>query len=345
MVFPNLILMHMADALLAPWVGVVMWVAAAAVIAYSVYRIRRDNTLTEQKIPLMGVMAAFVFAAQMINFTIPGTGSSGHLCGGMLLAAVLGPYPAVLSLAAVLLIQCLVFADGGLLALGCNIFNMGICAILIAYPLIFKPIMKKKFSVGRAFAASILACEVGLQLGAFMVVLQTQLSNITALPFGTFVGLMQPIHLAIGLVEGVITALVVVFVHQARPELLDSALQNSAPGKSVSMKKVIITFAVAAVVVAGGLSLLASSNPDGLEWAIAGVTGQEELEAQYDVEGAEKVVEKTAILPDYAFADDADNPAGTSVSGIVGGVITVLVAGGVAWVITAVRKSKKEPKS
>ena len=124
------VLMHMADALLAPSVGIVMMIVAAAALAYSVYRVKKDSTLTEQKVPLMAVMAAFVFAAQMINFTIPGTGSSGHLCGGMLLAAVLGQFPAVLSLSVVLIIQCLFFADGGLLAIGCNIFNMGVGMVL-----------------------------------------------------------------------------------------------------------------------------------------------------------------------------------------------------------------------
>ena len=337
------VLMHMADALLAPSVGIVMMIVAAAALAYSVYRVKKDSTLTEQKVPLMAVMAAFVFAAQMINFTIPGTGSSGHLCGGMLLAAVLGQFPAVLSLSVVLIIQCLFFADGGLLAIGCNIFNMGLCAILIAYPLIYKPIMKKGFTNGRAFLASILACEVGLQLGAFCVVLETWISGITALPFGTFVGLMQPIHLAIGLVEGVVTGLVVVFLHQVRPELLEAALENKSAG--VSAKKVIVTLAVVTVVVAGALSLVASSNPDGLEWAIGKTTqSEEELEpeAKYAAaaEKAGAVVDATAILPDYAFAGDEENPLGTTVSGLVGGAICVGLAGGVAWLTSAKKRRK-----
>lgn len=340
-------LMHMADALLAPSVGIAMAVVAILGIVHSVVRIRKDGTLSEQKVPVMAVMAAFVFAAQMINFTIPGTGSSGHLCGGMMLSAILGPYPAMLSLSAVLLIQCLFFADGGLLALGCNIFNMGMCAILIAYPLIYKPIMKKGYSTGRVFLASILACEVGLQLGAFCVVLETMISGITALPFGTFVALMQPIHLAIGLVEGIITALVVMFIHQTRPELLDSALENQAPEKSVPLKKIVCVLAVLAVVIAGGLSLLASSNPDGLEWAIQGVTGDTEIEAQYaeaaDAAGA--VVEKTAFLPDYAFANDGENPLGTTVSGLVGGAMCVVLAGGIGWGIAAAKRSRKQSNS
>lgn len=335
-------LMHMADALIAPSVAALMLAIAVAGIAYSVYRIRKEGTLSEQKVPVMAVMAAFVFAAQMVNFTIPGTGSSGHLCGGMMLAAILGPYPAMLSLSAVLLIQCLFFADGGLLALGCNVFNMGMCAILIAYPLIYKPIMRKGYSTKRVFTASILACEVGLQLGAFCVVLETWISGITALPFGTFVALMQPIHLAIGLVEGAVTALVVVFIHQTRPELLDSALENKAPGAAVPLKKLVCMLATAAVIIAGGLSLMASANPDGLEWAIQGVTGDTEIEAQYAAaDQAGDVIEKTAFLPDYAFASDGENPLGTTVSGLVGGVLCVALAGAAGWGITAAKKRQR----
>lgn len=134
--------MHMADALLSPAVGGTMAAVSAAAIGLSVKKISGDR-LDEKKIPMMGVMGAFVFAAQMINFTIPGTGSSGHIGGGILLAAVLGPYPALLTITAVLIIQCLLFADGGLLALGCNIFNMGVCACLIGWPLIYRTILRR----------------------------------------------------------------------------------------------------------------------------------------------------------------------------------------------------------
>ncbi|MDD6235850.1 MAG: energy-coupling factor ABC transporter permease, partial [Clostridiales bacterium] len=108
--------MHMADALVTPAVGTAMYAASAAATVFSVKKVQLEND--PKKIPVMGVMGAFVFAAQMINFTIPGTGSSGHLCGGMLLTALLGPYAAFLTMIGILFIQCLMFADGGLLALG-----------------------------------------------------------------------------------------------------------------------------------------------------------------------------------------------------------------------------------
>jgi len=244
--------MHMTDTLLSPAVGATMCAVSTAAIAYSVKKIK-DNGLGENNILAMGVMSAFVFAAQMINFAIPATGSSGHVCGGILLAAMIGCFPALLSISAVLIVQCLFFADGGLLALGSNIFNMGVIPCLIVYPLVFKPLVKNGLTVSRISIASMAAAIVGLQLGAFGVVLQTALSGITELPFVTFASYMQPIHLAIGLIEGVATAAVLCFVYAMR---------------SVPVRKILIAFAAITLVTGSVLSQFVSSNPDGLEWAI-----------------------------------------------------------------------------
>jgi cobalt/nickel transport system permease protein len=230
--------MHMADALLSPAVGGVMCAASAAAIAYSAAKVKKDE-LSEKKLPIMAVTGAFVFAAQMINFTIPGTGSSGHIGGGILLCAMLGGYPALLSLAAVLIIQCLFFADGGLLALGCNIFNIGVIPCLLVYPLIFKPIVKKGLNYKRITIATIISVVVGLQLGAFGVVLETLASGITELPFSTFVVLMQPIHLAIGLVEGIVMSAILCFVYKMRPEILESSVSGASIERGVPVKKVV----------------------------------------------------------------------------------------------------------
>ncbi|MGM9538463.1 MAG: energy-coupling factor ABC transporter permease [Candidatus Onthomonas sp.] len=333
--------MHMADALLSPAVGLTMAAVSAGTMAYGVKKLSKGG-MDEQKIPVMGVMGAFVFAGQMINFTIPGTGSSGHIGGGILLAALLGPEAALLTLAAVLVIQCLFFADGGLLALGCNIFNMGVCAAMIAYPLIFRPIVKKGLTKGRITLASVLSVVLGLQLGAFCVVLETVLSGVSGLPFSSFVLLMQPIHLAIGLVEGLVTAAVLCYVHSVRPELLECSGDQQARKADHSLKKVLVTLLALTVLVGGGLSLFASSNPDGLEWSIAGVTGSEELEAEGGVyDAAAAVVDASAILPDYAFSGDEENPVGTTVSGLVGSAIVLAVAGGAGLLISKARKHKK----
>ena len=126
--------MHMSDALISVPTGVTFWTISIGTMAYSVKKLRKEEK--EKTIPLMGVMAAFVFALQMVNFSIPGTGSSGHFAGGFLLTIILGPYLAFLSMASVLIVQALFFADGGILALGCNIFNMGFVPSFIVYPLI-----------------------------------------------------------------------------------------------------------------------------------------------------------------------------------------------------------------
>ena len=222
----------------------------------------------------MGVLGAFIFACQMLNFTIPGTGSSGHLGGGLILAVLLGPYAGFLVMAAILTVQALFFADGGLLALGCNIFNMGFFSCLVAYPFIYRPLAGTKTGTGRITLASVIAAVIGLQMGAFSVVLETTASGISALPFAQFVELMLPIHLAIGTVEGLATAAVVIFISKAQPSLLRPADLETGTVKKASWT-VLGIFAVAALLCGAALSWFASAYPDGLEWSVAGVTGSE----------------------------------------------------------------------
>ena len=339
--------MHMADALLAPAVAATMYAATAVTVGASVKTLKKDETTA--KLPTMAVTSALVFAGQMINYTIPGTGSSGHLCGGMMLTALLGPQAGFLSMVVILSIQALFFADGGLLALGANCWNMAFYGCFVGYYLLWRPIMRSKLfgsSKGGARAkitlASILGCVLTLQLGAFSVVLETSASGITELPFGAFVGIMQPIHLAIGLVEGLITSAVLVFVYEARPELLMDVNAAGAKEGKCSLKTTIVILAVVVAIVGGGLSLFASANPDGLEWSMFGnaESGYSENmgldEESYGVssgaaEVAGSIQEKTAFLPDYAFAG-SDSAAGTSVSGLLGSAI---VAGAAVLVCMA----------
>ena len=334
--------MHMADALLSPVVGGTMWAASAGTIAYCSAKVRSE--LDDRKVPLMGVLGAFLFAAQMINFTIPATGSSGHLGGGLLLAILLGPHAAFLTIASVLVVQALFFADGGLLALGCNIFNMGFFPAFVAYPFVYKKLLGNNPSRMRLTTATLIAAVVGLQLGPFGVVLETFFSGISALPFATFAILMQPIHLAIGIVEGFVTVAVVSFVYKARPEILQGALA-ARPIDNHPLRNVLIAFLAVAILAGGGISLFASKNPDGLEWAIAKVTGKEELAGpRQGVHGALAAIqEKSAFLPDYSFKKPAEpkdrvgDPApekkneagddlGTSMAGIVGTLLTLALA-------------------
>jgi len=339
--------MHMADALLSPAVGGTMLAASAGLAAYCSKKVGQE--MDDSKVPLMGVLGAFIFASQMINFTIPATGSSGHLGGGLILAILLGPYAAFLVMASVLTVQGLFFADGGLLALGANIFNLGFFPCFVALPLFYKPIVGSSPTPRRITVAATLAGVAGLQLGALGVVLETVASGISELPLTTFLLLMQPIHLGIGLVEGVVTAAVVSFVWKAQPEIMAKAADHQALG-GISVKKVVTGFAVVTLITGGGLSWFASTNPDGLEWSIAKIAGGGgELKSSGGIHGAlANLQEKLAFLPDYGFRSSKEESAegesghapawpavapGTSVSGLIGGILTLLVAIAVGWLL------------
>jgi len=282
--------MHMSDALLSPAVGAASWVVAAGLVAHAARRVEPERA------PLMGVLGAFVFAAQMVNFSIPGTGSSGHLGGGLLLSMLLGPQAALLVLVSVLTVQALLFADGGLLALGCNAINLGLFTCFVGYPLL-RLLAGGAPTRPRLVAATVLAAVVGLALGACGVVLETSASGISALPAQSFLSFMLPIHVAIGVVEGLVTAAVVLTLQRARPDLATLP----APGRGL------LTGLLGATLLVAGLSWLASSRPDGLEWSVLRVAGPDGLARL----GATK------------------SPAGTSLSGLVGVLVTLLLALGV----------------
>ena len=341
----------MADALISPAVGGTMWAASAGLIGYCSKKVKDD--LDDTRIPLMGVVGAFIFAAQMINFTIPGTGSSGHLGGGMILAILLGPYAGFLTMASVLAVQALFFADGGLMALGCNIFNLGFFPCFIAYPLIFKNI------AGTSAERETIVCSgyhfrhCRSPVGRFQRCASNPVfrGNGTALrhicpPDATYSSghrhcrrVWQPRP-------------VVLFVWKARPDIIKS-VHTSAPVGNISMRKVTIGFLAAAVVTGGVLSWFASSNPDGLEWAMFKTAGTEELDTPpKDIHAAlADVQEKTALLPDYGFkSKKTEQPAetpqsepavdtGKTVSGLVGGALTLLLAGLLGFALKRRKKS------
>jgi cobalt/nickel transport system permease protein len=352
--------MHMADALLSPAVGGTMWVVSAATIAYCSKKVRTEKD--DRIIPLMGVLGAFIFAAQMVNFTIPVTGSSGHLGGGLILSVLLGPYAAFLTIASVLVVQALFFADGGLLALGCNIFNLGFFPAFIAYPFIYKKIVGSNPSPSKISIAAMTAAITCLQLGALGVVLETVSSGISSLPFSTFVTIMQPIHLAIGVVEGLVTASVISFVYAAKPEMLQSAMEVRPIGVH-PFRAIVLGFLAVTVLTGGVLSWFASEHPDGLEWSIAKVTGNDELKgSEQGVHGVLAAIQdKMSFLPDYSFkktpetkpADNSSSPKisidpkpearksggsrlGTTVSGIVGGTLAL----GLSFIIALMLKRR-----
>ena len=325
--------MHMADALLSARTALVMLAVSGCLLLFASRK--TSQNFDNFNVPLAGVMGAFVFAAQMVNFAIPLTGSSGHITGGILLAAVLGSYPAFVVLSCVLIIQSLFFADGGVLALGCNIFNMAFFPCFVAYPLVFLPIARRFKSRAGLFAAVVASCVVSGQLGAFFVVLETLCSGITELPFSKFAAFMLPIHLPIGIVEGVATASVLVLLKDARPSLFDDSKERFIPPCMSSLGFLL----VAAMLMGAGISQLASEKPDGLEWSIA-ETSNVEIRADSPAHSFGKDVSaKTAILPDYAFRN-GESAAGTSVSGLVGGGLTALAMFAFSLVIKLLRRRK-----
>ena len=304
--------MHMADALVSPPVAITAGVAAVALLAVASRQVRKDTR--PSLVPLMGVLGAFVFAAQMINFAIPGTGSSGHIIGGVLVAALVGPWAAFLTICSVLIIQCLIFADGGMLALGCNIINMAAVSTLLAYPLVYKPIAGDSTRPWRLMAASVAACVLGLELGAFLVTVETEASGITALPMSTFLMFMLPIHLVIGLGEGLATGAVLSFVGASRPDLLVPKVCGARPGARDGKRlwPVLAWFGGAALVLAICYVWIASGDPDGLEWSVAKVAGNVDMGS---------LAPPTAIMPDYQ----------NSFSGIVGATLVIVLL----WALTS----------
>ncbi|MFV0465500.1 MAG: energy-coupling factor ABC transporter permease [Lachnospiraceae bacterium] len=314
--------MHMADAFIAPAVAITMYTTSGIAAGISVKRVEYQEDA--KKVPLMGVMGAFVFAAQMINFTIPGTGASGHLAGGILLAAVLGPYAGFLTLSCVLMIQSLLFADGGLLALGCNIWNLAFYGCILGGFLILRPIFSRGITKRRIIAASMIGSILTLQLGAFSVVAETTISGVSELTFLPFLSLMQPIHLAIGIVEGLITSAVLCFVHEMRPELIWGAKDSNFIGRTgdkVSVKQLLAILMSGAIVMAGFLSYFASAKPDGLEWSIQNTISNTETQISgliYSI--SSKIQSVFSIFPDYTVGG-SESVASGSLAGIFGALL------------------------
>lgn len=314
--------MHMSDTLISPAVAVATSIVAAALVVVATRKIgRTERHNTTRLVPLMGVMGALIFAAQMLNFAIPATGSSGHIVGGVLLAAVLGEWAGFLTLTSVIIVQCLLFADGGLMTLGCNVLNMAALSCLVAYPLIFKPLIHNHNSPSRWAAASIATSITALAMGALAVTIETELSGITALPYGRFLSFMLPIHLLIGVGEGLATAAVIASLRRYRPDLLFDSTEPTARPRT----QFIAITVVAALLVASVAGTVASSRPDGLEWSIERTTaGVEIAESQSPLHHrAARIQRTTALLPDYE----------ASMAGLVGVGATLVLGYGLSLLI------------
>jgi len=243
--------LHIPDGFLSITVSVICWVISVTLISMAVSR--TNKSLGEKQVPLMGIMAAFIFAAQMINFPVAG-GTSGHLLGGALAAIVLGPWAGMLVMTAVIAVQGLLFQDGGLLVMGANILNMGLLTAVIGYGL-YRSAMNKSQTVKLVTIG--IAAWLSVMAGALATALQLWLSGTSNLQ--TVVIAMLSVHALIGLGEALITVSALAFILRTRPDLLGEGSASSEGGRGWVIGGVIISLIVVL------LSPLASSNPDGLE--------------------------------------------------------------------------------
>lgn len=285
--------MHIASTLISAAVGGAFGTGSGGAVVASGAKFHKEKN---PKPLLMGAAGAAVFAAQMMNFTIAGTGSSGHIGGGFLLAAVLGPVPAYLVMSVILTVQCLLFGDGGLLALGCNLFNMGIVPCFLIYPL-----LKKLLGTKLRISVAALGGALSMFAGALCVVGEALLSGANGMDVSAFIINMVGIHAAIGVGEGLITA-----------GLLAAYDKANAYGEKTA---VACTLGLAAVT-SGLLSAFASANPDGLEWSVMRVAGAAEHTSAAHVL-LDNIQSATTLLPDYAFRA-VENALSSGAAGLVG---------------------------
>jgi cobalt/nickel transport system permease protein len=306
--------MHIPDGFLSPLVSIVLWVISIVGIGISLKRVSKD--LGERKIPLMGVLAAAIFAGQMLNFAVAG-GTSGHLMGAAIAAVLLGPWAAILVMTCVVAIQALIFQDGGLLALGANIFNMGLVGVAVSYT-VYTAI--RKLSGGQRwgiFVGGFLAAWISIVVAALSAAFQLAISGTS--PANLAIPAMAGIHMLIGIGEGLITLGVLSFITASRPDLLEAGGARTAGGW------VVWALGLAALVLAI-FSPLASAHPDGLEWV---------AEQQGFLETAQGPL--YAIIPDYVLPGISNSALATILAGVIGS----LLVGGVALWVAYLRRNRQ----
>ncbi|MGW8888385.1 energy-coupling factor ABC transporter permease [Streptomyces sp. NPDC055749] len=344
--------MHVPDGFIDAPVSAVAGVVAAGAVAVSLRGARRE--LDERTAPLAGLVAAFIFAVQMLNFPVA-AGTSGHLLGGALAAILVGPYTGVLCISMVLLMQGILFADGGLTALGVNITVMGVITTVVAYAL-FRGLTgilprTRRSATAAAFVAALVS--VPAAAGAFTLIYAV--GGTTDIPIGKVLTAMVGVHTLIGIGEAVITALTVGAVIAVRPDLVHGVRGLATPlklrvgGKLVdapvttptpapvaarSTRKVWATGLVTAFVLAGFVSFYASASPDGLEKVAAdkGIDAKAEEHAAAD-----------SPLADYGVKDVTDARLSGGLAGVIGVGATVAVGSGIFWTVRRRRTDEKAP--
>lgn len=303
--------MHIPDGFLSLMVSIFCWAVTVLVVGTAISK--TNQSLGERQIPLMGVMAAFIFAAQMINFPVAG-GTSGHLLGGALAAIVLGPWAGMLVMTSVIAVQALLFQDGGLVVMGANILNMGLVTAAIGYGL-YRSVLQRDTSVKLSVAG--FAAWLSIMAGALLTSLQLWLSGTSDLRLA--VTSMLSVHALIGLGEALITVAALGFIFRTRPDLLGAESASAQGSRGWIVTGALISFLVVLI------SPFASGDPDGLERVAINLgfihVGQS---APY------------SIIPDYTIPFLGS----TSLSTIVAGLIGAVVVGAVAFLIGRGVKAK-----
>jgi cobalt/nickel transport system permease protein len=345
--------MHVPDGFIDVPVSAATGVIAAAAVAVSLRGAHRE--LNERTAPLAGLVAAFIFAVQMLNFPVA-AGTSGHLLGGALAAILVGPYTGILCISVVLLMQGILFADGGLTALGVNVTDMALTTTVVSY-LIFRALVRVLPRARRSVTVSaFVAALLSVPAAALVFTLIYELGGTTDIPIGDVLTAMVGVHVLIGIGEAAITALTVGAVIAVRPDLVygarglsaplklrvggqlvDAAPEQAAPAAvpvaARSTRGVWTAGIVAALVLAGFVSFYASSSPDGLEKVAAdkGIDKKTEEHASAD-----------SPLADYGVKEISEARISGGLAGVIGVGATVVVGSGVFW---AVRKRRDSTDS
>jgi len=344
---------HVPDGFIDAPTSVATGVVAAGAVAVSLRGARRE--LDERTAPLAGLVAAFVFAVQMLNFPVA-AGTSGHLLGGALAAILVGPYTGVLCISVVLLMQGILFADGGLTALGVNITDMAVVTVIVAYA-VFRGLVKVLPRTRRSVtAASFVASLLSVPAAALAFTFLYWIGGTTDVAIGKVAGAMVGVHLLIGIGEAAITALTVGAVIAVRPDLVYGARDLRAPLKlrvggelvdapapeaapvaaRTSRRTVWLAGLAASVVLAGFVSFYASADPDGLEKVAAD-------------HGIDRKAQEHAVadspLADYGVKDVDDARLSGGLAGVIGVGLTVVAGSAVFWAVRRRRAGETSPSS
>lgn len=301
--------MHIPDGFLSIFVSFVAWIISIAMVAVAIHRVGKE--LGERQVPMMGVLAAAIFAGQMLNFAVAG-GTSGHLMGSALATILMGPWAAILIMTSVVSIQALIFQDGGLIVLGANIFNMAILGVAVAY-LVYRSGLKIIGNTRRGVLVSgFSAAWISIFIAALSVALQLALSGTS--PVRLAIPAMAGVHALIGIGEGLITVGALVFLMSVRPGVIRSGETSMVGDRFVMIIGLLL--AVLLVIAAP----LASAKPDGLEWVA--------MQGGFISQAGEPLYQ---IIPDYLLPGVANESIATIAAGLLGVVIMLGIAFGFAY--------------